>query len=902
MKNSEKCGKLNRGRALMSAAVGVLAFALCVANAQTEPTHYYAITPAAGSTDPMYASSISGDASANGDPVGWATEMGSSTVAIPGITAANSVYHIWQGSLLHRSPSGSQGHGVFATPATSSIVVEDNCTWDVVGKIANGGVLTLNNLSVKSGATFYYRTNSDSTADERQTLAGTIDMAEGSHLKVYSYVHNSSKTTYLVKQATLAATVTGRGRITMLRGAAAISGTGNETTANSSKAIIQWITGDLSGFTGDLEVYGEGTQKNIYMRLMGESSIPGDPAPDELAYVIVTNAAKLRVDHDWVSPTNRIWILGASGTPEIYVDAGKTLTINGPVIGTVGLKKTGDGTLILNDKTRLSGTITVSAGKLPRVVYITPDADGTGSGGSWSSPMMLTNYLVTANIKNDDIVKLKSGHYTARIATVTLGNSITVKISGGYAGTDATTLDEDFPYSDIDFANYPSSGTYTPFLCKMNANYSATFERLQFRRARNAVFYKPNNGGTLSLSDCVVVSNGWRNYSSSSSAGGRGIHAEAGKLFMTNCVVAYNGMYSYPAGYTSSYGDHGFGAYLKNTQAEMVGCRFIGNGSRINQETTDSTAQIIRGGGRGMAVYVTGSTKLTAVDCDFVCNKAPMAYYNTTTDLGRGRGTGGTVVLDAITSTGSSFKNCAWIANMNVNDHSHGGVNNDFGGALNVNASSPTSVVNVDNCTFAFNLTDSPKASPGIDVWRGVVNVSNSVFVGNHKLASCVAGADIMVRTGAVVNVSHTLLPGTDDWNVKTETIGEDTGTLNLRDIVVGDALLASETLASTNLIQTYSKKTGTTKITLTCLRYKVANIDEVLAFDVHPRSKAGRWTESGYVLDRVHSPTIDAGDPLAPFGAEPRPNGKRLNLGRYGGTEEASLTFVTPGTFLMVQ
>ena len=48
---------------------------------------------------------------------------------------------------------------------------------------------------------------------------------------------------------------------------------------------------------------------------------------------------------------------------------------------------------------------------------------------------------------------------------------------------------------------------------------------------------------------------------------------------------------------------------------------------------------------------------------------------------------------------------------MNVNDHTYGGVNNDFGGALNVNASSPTSVVDIDNCTFAYNLTDSTKAS-----------------------------------------------------------------------------------------------------------------------------------------------------------------------------------------------
>ncbi len=544
-----------------------------------------------------------------------------------------------------------------------------------------------------------------------------------------------------------------------------------------------------------------------------------------------------------------------------------------------------------------------------RNIYITPDADGTGDGSSWASPMMLTNYLKTASVKNGDVVRLKSGHYTARIAAVTIGNYISVDISGGYAGTDDTTLDAEFPYSDIDFANYPSSGSFTPLIVQSVAAYPASFRRLILRRARNAAIFK-NRGSTLTLSDCVIVSNGWRNLSGSSCPGGRGVHVgydathSAGKIFMTNCVVAYNGMYSYPStSYTSSYGDHGFGVYFQNAQAEMVGCKIYGNGSRINQDGTDGASNVMRNGGRGMAVYATGSTKLTAIGCDFVCNKAIMGYYADakTTAYTRGKGTGGTVVLDAITSTGSSFSNCAWIANMNVNEHAYGGINNDFGGALNINASTPTSEVNVDNCTFAYNLTDSTKASPGLDVWRGVVNVRNSVFVGNHKLTSCVAGADIMVRTGAVVNVSHTLLPGTGDWNVKAETIGEDTGTVNLCDIMVGDALLASETLASTNLIQTYSKKTSMTKVSLTCLRYKVANIDEVLAFDMHPRSKAGRWTAAGYAQDKQHSPAIDAGDPAASVGAEPKPNGHRLNLGRYGGTAEASLT-LTGGTILMVQ
>jgi hypothetical protein len=49
-------------------------------------------------------------------------------------------------------------------------------------------------------------------------------------------------------------------------------------------------------------------------------------------------------------------------------------------------------------------------------------------------------------------------------------------------------------------------------------------------------------------------------------------------------------------------------------------------------------------------------------------------------------------------------------------------------------------------------------------------------------------------------------------------------------------------------------------------------------------RSWSGGWgTDSGY------SPCIDAGDPQDPVAAEPLTNGKRINMGAYGGTIEAS-------------
>ena len=61
---------------------------------------------------------------------------------------------------------------------------------------------------------------------------------------------------------------------------------------------------------------------------------------------------------------------------------------------------------------------------------------------------------------------------------------------------------------------------------------------------------------------------------------------------------------------------------------------------------------------------------------------------------------------------------------------------------------------------------------------------------------------------------------------------------------------------------------------------------------DLHPKSQAGRWDwgDGGHwVDDDETSPLVDAGDPTAAWTNEPLPNGGRINIGLYGGTEFAS-------------
>jgi hypothetical protein len=72
---------------------------------------------------------------------------------------------------------------------------------------------------------------------------------------------------------------------------------------------------------------------------------------------------------------------------------------------------------------------------------------------------------------------------------------------------------------------------------------------------------------------------------------------------------------------------------------------------------------------------------------------------------------------------------------------------------------------------------------------------------------------------------------------------------------------------------------------------------------DFHLKSQAGRWDPAsgswpcttlgtGWMIDNVTSPCIDAGDPNGPIGDEPQPNGGIINMGAYGGTSQASKSY----------
>ena len=298
---------------------------------------YYIV---AGSTsDAADNSTVSGDGS---NPTGWATTKGSGTRAIKGITEDNTVYYVWQYRWVRTPPRKN-----YATPPTSAIVVEPSCTWELGDKLT-GQTLTLSNLFVRTGGKLVVAAVGDGAVTVNNTYAGNWTMDEGSTVSIAA----SKEADGAVKSFTLSATVTGRGAIVMPSTAKANAYDG--TLANK-------ITGDISGFTGDIGTWNG--YNAVSLELVNAASIPGDPVPEEVAYVIVTNSATLKIDQDWTSPTNRIWILGDAGTPTINVPSGKTVTIDGDLVGSVGFKKTGTGTLVIRGASpAFSGEITINQG------------------------------------------------------------------------------------------------------------------------------------------------------------------------------------------------------------------------------------------------------------------------------------------------------------------------------------------------------------------------------------------------------------------------------------------------------------------------------------------------------------------------------------------------------------
>ena len=195
--------------------------------------------------------------------------------------------------------------------------------------------------------------------------------------------------------------------------------------------------------------------------------------------------------------------------------------------------------------------------------------------------------------------------------------------------------------------------------------------------------------------------------------------------------------------------------------------------------------------------------------------------------------------------------------------------NANGGAILNIGKSSPT----ILNCLFFENSANN---GGGIaDESKLSVILTNCTFNRNSARDN---GGGIYVKGSSVVAVNNCIL-----WDNMAQS--------------------GPELYVKTNLTTSCTDvKDGQAGISLgpdAVLTWGDGNIDADPLFadpdneDYHLKSQAKRWdvNSRSWVQDGVTSPCIDAGDPNSDWTAELWPHGKRINMGAYGGTAQASMS-----------
>jgi hypothetical protein len=199
------------------------------------------------------------------------------------------------------------------------------------------------------------------------------------------------------------------------------------------------------------------------------------------------------------------------------------------------------------------------------------------------------------------------------------------------------------------------------------------------------------------------------------------------------------------------------------------------------------------------------------------------------------------------------------------------------GGALSVRTGHPILI----NCIISNNY--AIRYSGGVDCYyQGNPDLTNCSLISNKTGPEGVGGA--ICLWGSNANISNSIL-----WANEASTGSqiylhfESSSTVSYSDIQGGISEVYYDTGSTVDW--------GSGNIDSDpCFAFFDPNGDPNL-WDLHLQSEYGRWepNSQSWVYDVNTSPCIDVGDPNSDWSGEPWPNGKRINMGVYGGTNQAS-------------
>lgn len=318
--------------------------------------------------------------------VGWDTSPeGANQVSAAGISAGNTYYLLGQ-AWYQKNTGGTydeRNSADMRTPTSGYTTIPDGASLVFQGGRINlknkNQTLTVPNLTVKPAKTHSaFNVGDDSST---VTLKGGNWVVEPDAIlgfNVTSEGTGGSKPRALNIQSA----ITGTGTLLFYSNPAFLS---NKSKLQSTSTLN--LDGDFSGFTGVYEFLGN--DKFTAVVKNAKAFVGTDPEDFTTNVVLksvlregATKGITLSFDCDVTTGTHCVWDFGANGfstvvdatditsgndnpagkafeslapmtitagttAPTIDVAAGKTLTINGPFVGDIGLKKTGSGTLVL---------------------------------------------------------------------------------------------------------------------------------------------------------------------------------------------------------------------------------------------------------------------------------------------------------------------------------------------------------------------------------------------------------------------------------------------------------------------------------------------------------------------------------------------------------------------------
>jgi len=268
------------------------------------------------------------------------------------------------------------------------------------------------------------------------------------------------------------------------------------------------------------------------------------------------------------------------------------------------------------------------------------------------------------------------------------------------------------------------------------------------------------------------------------------------------------------------------------------------------------------------------------------------------------------------TYSNAKFSQCRFIGNTVETSGSDAAGGSVWGGAVfNVRSAST-----FEACVFIGNRAVANTNAGSCTVWGGAIAnyvssrpvLRNCVFINNVASAMGNLGGSA-VWGGAICNGSPADSPTLESCSFYGNACTSDNGDAWGGGIfgaspVIKDCILWANTEnGEANESAQIHMWSGVPVVNYSCIQGLTGNLGgegnigadpcfaNAVGNDLHLESLAGSWNGREWVTGTLHSPCIDAGDPVAAYTNESAPNGGRINMGAYGNTVEASKSAAPP-------